>query len=110
MNIIKNIEKLFIIIMSIILVDMVFEIWWSYPSNHGGGFYSYLIPTLISMILGITNILLFKGSKTLFLLSIICLVLIFISDCFNLYVNYDVWLMRGMPNFGEYTITIIQEE
>ena len=109
MNIIKKIEKLFIIIISIILVDMVFEIWWSYPSNHGAGFYCYFIPTLILMILGITNIFLFKGSKALFILSIICLVLIFISDCFNLYVDYDVWLLRGMPNFGEYTITIIQE-
>ena len=47
------------------------------------------------------NGFLLKGSKIGIYLSLLCLMLILCSDWFNVYVDYDTWTSRGMPDWGQ---------
>ena len=81
---------------------MCMEILLRYPCNHGAGFYCYLYPVCGLIVLSGTYGFFLRGSKGGFILSFICLILILVSDLFNVYVDYDVWTHRGMPDWGHY--------
>lgn len=89
-----------VILPTIVLLMMSGELIMRYPSNHGGGFYCYAFPIIVAMAIGMVNRFLIGNSICAILLSISCLLLMILSDWFNLYVEYDVWLRRGMPEFG----------
>ena len=88
---------------SVVLLLMIGELLLRYPCNHGGGFwgYSYIIVTF--MLLNFISHFIYKGSRVGLYISLCCLMLLFLSDFFNLYVSYDTWTKRGMPDWGTLT-------
>ena len=94
-----------VIIILLICVEVIFR----YPCNHGAGFYRYLY--LVSGLIILSGIygFHFKESKFGFCLSLICFILIIVSDLFNVYVDYDVWTRRGMPEWGCPTFDAISQ-
>lgn len=76
------------------------EVMLRYPCNHGAGFYCYLYPVYGLIILSGFYGFILRVSKIGFFMSLLCLILILISDLFNVYVDYDVWTRRGMPDWG----------
>lgn len=75
-----------------------------YPCNHSGGFYGYLFPILVMLTLSVTARFLLNTSILPVILSLLCLLAIFLCDWFNINVCYDEWIRRGMPKFGEFII------
>ena len=92
------------VISMIFMLLMCSELFLRYPVNHGGGFYCYLPIILLLNIIHIVMFAVFKCGKFGMFVSFICLLIIVFSDLFNLYVHYDVWVKRGMPNFGEFKV------
>ena len=92
---------------AIILLLMIGEVAVRYPCNHGGGFNGYSGISIIAVILTAIN-LMFHGLSRIsiasLILAIVSLLFICVSDCFNLYVSYDVWTKRDMPAFGQFQI------
>ena len=89
-----------ILLPAALLTLMCVEIALRYPCNHGAGFHSYMFYAVWMLILAIVNAVVLKGRKEGIYLSIICMLFIFLSGKFNLYVSYDDWIKRGMPSFG----------
>ena len=86
------------------------EVILRYPCNHGSGFYCYLYPVYgLSILSGFYGFILRKP-KIGFFMSLLCLILILVSDLFNVYVDYDVWTRRGMPDWGCPTLGAISQE
>lgn len=75
-----------------------------FPCNHGAGFYHYLYLICGLIILSGFYGFYLRESKIGFILSLICLILILLSDLFNVYVDYNVWTNRGMPDWGHYGV------
>lgn len=84
----------------IIILLICGEVIFRYPCNHGSGFYRFLYPVCGLIILSGVYGFFLKESKLGFCLALICLILIIVSDLFNVYVDYDVWTHRGMPEWG----------
>ena len=87
----------------VIILLICGEIILRYPCNHGAGFYCYLYPVCGLIVLSGVYGFFLRRSKIGLILSLICLVLILVSDLFNVYVDYDVWTHRGMPDWGQFT-------
>ena len=85
----------------ILLLLICGEIVFRYPCNHGAGFYCYLYLVCGLIAVSFVNGFLLKGSKIGIYLSLLCLMLILCSDWFNVYVDYDTWTSRGMPDWGQ---------
>lgn len=85
----------------ILLLLICGEIVFRYPCNHGAGFYRYLYLVCGLIAVSFVNGFLLKGSKIGIYLSLLCLMLILCSDWFNVYVHYDTWTSRGMPDWGQ---------
>ena len=76
------------------------EIVFRYPCNHGAGFYCYLPVVCVLIVVSFVYGFLMKGSKIGIYISLACIVLILCSDWFNMYVDYNTWISRGMPDWG----------
>ena len=85
----------------ILLLLICGELVFRYPCNHGAGFYRYLYLVCGLIAVSFVNGFLLKGSKIGIYLSLLCLMLILCSDWFNVYVHYDTWTSRGMPDWGQ---------
>ena len=85
---------------AILLLLMCGEIAFRYPCNHGAGFYCYLYPVCGLLAVSFVHGGLFKGSKVGICVPLLCLMLILCSDWFNVYVDYNTWVKRGMPDWG----------
>ena len=81
-----------------------------YPCNHGAGFYCYLYPACGLSLFAFFYGFFLNGSKIGFCISLVCLGLILCSDWFNLYVDYDTWTRRGMPDWGQISSISMQGE
>ena len=94
-----------LILLCNIFITAVFlaELWVRYPCNHSYGvegyFYIYCTINVFFLILEC-----FKNSR----FSYLCLVFImlggslcYVIDKYNVLVDYDEWLSRGMPAWGE---------
>ena len=86
------------------------EIAFRYPCNHGAGFYCYLYPVCGLIVVSFVYGFLLKGSKVGLCLSLMCLLLILCSDWFNVYVDYNIWTRRGMPDWGQPTFVNVKSE
>lgn len=86
-------------LMSLICGEIIFR----YPCNHGAGFYCYLYPVCGLIVVSFVYGFPLNGSKAGICLSLLCLILILCADWFNVYVDYDTWISRGMPNWGHLT-------
>jgi len=84
-----------------LLTMMCAEIVLRYPCNHGAGFYLYLPLVCGLIVVSLVYGFGLKGAKTGLVLSLLCLALIVCSDWFNIYVDYDTWIGRGMPSWGQ---------
>jgi hypothetical protein len=85
----------------VIILLICGEVVLRYPCNHGAGFYYYLYPVCGLIVLSGFHGFILRKSKLGFFLSVICLILL--SDLFNVYVDYDVWTRRDMPDWGRLT-------
>ena len=85
----------------ILLLLICGEIVFRSPCNHGAGFYCYLYLVCGLIAVSFVNGFLLKDSKIGIYLSLLCLMLILCSDWFNVYVDYDTWTSRGMPDWGQ---------
>ncbi len=85
------------------------EIVFRYPCNHGAGFYCYLYPVCGLLVILFVQGFLFKWSKIGICVSLLCLMLILCSDWFNVYVDYNTWIKRGMPDWGHPTFLMCEE-
>lgn len=98
-----NLKKMYKVISSIVgpsmvLLLMIMELLLRYPCNHGGGFWGYSSIITIFIILNFINLFISKDARVGLCLSLLCLVFLFLSDYFNLYVSHDTWIERGMPD------------
>ncbi len=84
----------------VLLLLMCVEIAFRYPCNHGAGFYCYLYLACGLVVASFAYGFGLKESKVGIVLSLLCLMLIICSDWFNIYVDYNTWIRRGMPNWG----------
>ena len=101
----KNVfDRCLIGVLITVLALMVAQIAVQYPSNHGGGFgYCLWLFSIFIVVAGIRSVV-FGAPCIGLLLSVACLMFVFLSDCFNINVDYDTWVSRGMPNFGEFCV------
>jgi chromate transport protein ChrA len=102
-----NLKEMYKVISSIVgpsavLLLMIVELLLRYPCNHGGGFWGYSSIITIFIILNIINLFISKDARVGLCFSLLCLVFLFLSDYFNLYVSYDTWIERGMPDWGSF--------
>ena len=107
----RNVRRMRLIVLSlnfffpaILLLVMCGELVLQYPCNHGGGLRGYLPVILTFLMMNLSCRIWLKASCKAICVSLMCLLVLCLSDCFNLYVHYDVWLRRGMPNFGSFCL------
>jgi len=96
-------NKIIIACNAAITLLLLVELWIRHPINHGSGVTGYLYA--YAAINGILFIAAFVRSKHP---NISCVVFLtigaatcFVIDRYNIYTDYDLWLSRGMPNWGE---------
>lgn len=96
----KVIDLVVTIIVTVLLISMTLCLFFRFPCNHAGSAYVYLpffataLPYLvwrlrtrrISVKIGI-------------LVSVIGCLFVVSCDVFNMWISYDVWIDRGMPEF-----------
>ena len=102
-----NVRKTYMVILSMIGPCVVFllmagELFFRYPCNHGGGFWGYIYIITIFILLNMVTLFRFTVSRIGLLISLLCLLLLFLSDYLNMYLSYDTWVERGMPDWGTY--------
>ena len=73
-----------------------------YPDNHGAG-PSFFVFLFVGILLG--ALLICTTSKSKIIIVIICcsfsgLFITYLVDRYNIMVDYDVWIERGMPEWG----------
>jgi hypothetical protein len=86
------------------LAMLVAEIWLRYPDNHGAGpvFYRWLFAGALLASLGFRWLASMVHWPSL-MLALFGLLLTWIVDARNIMVNYDEWIKRRMPDWGEST-------
>ena len=77
------------------------QLWHRYPHNHGGGFTAeFLFGMLLWSAVALIGIAKRRFSKSAFLLMILFAIFLRCCDVFNLYIPYERWIVRGMPEWG----------
>lgn len=84
---------------------IVWKLWTDYPCNHWGGDIRYgFILCGLNVIIGMIG-LYYYGKTSGFIIAIgvgmVCGVFLFIVDYFNLLVEYNLWIQRGMPDMWQ---------
>ena len=84
-------------------------VWWRYPGNHGTSlWFLALIPLLqlaVSVVLLLSRYLSLREMARWFVPAGLVLATLALLDGFNVAVDYEVWLKRGMPVWGEFQVT-----
>ena len=82
-------------------VVLAAEVWLKYPSNHGGGAFEYANVGFVALFV---NMAYMFFSRRLAICRILALasffVLLYACDRFNVLVQYEEWIARGMPDWG----------
>ena len=103
MKLVENIFcKMAVAIPGLMLGTMVGGVLLRYPCNHGAGYGGYLYPSLAAFVFSIVVYVVFKKAAIGVLLALACVLMILAADALNLYIPYETWIGRGMPDFGEF--------
>lgn len=77
---------------------MITEIALRYPCNHGNNFYIHAVVLTCSLLLSLINI---KKNIGVISMAFIGLLLVLTVNYYNVGIDYDTWIERGMPEWGE---------
>jgi len=102
-SLIGTIEKVLFVVLVLFLSYFIVDIWWSYPSNHGSGVGFELKSAGFFFTFGVIFLLVKRSVWTwgLVFLSVCFFAMGWIADNRNIKVDYDEWVARGMPKWGE---------
>ena len=92
------IRKVLLISVLLTVIEMIAEIVLRYPCNHGNNFYAHAAILALFLLLSLIN---FKKNAVVFFISVIGLFSILIANHYNIAVDYDTWIERGMPEWGD---------
>lgn len=94
-------KRISAIALALPLLFLSFELCVRYPCNHGGGAGIYVLLGLFALAVSALYMLL---AKRLFVFHLamfsLLAILIFICNWFNIYLSYEEWIERGMPEWG----------
>ena len=91
-------RKLLFITVFLIICEMITEIALRYPCNHGNNFYIHAVVLTCSLLLSLINI---KKNIGVISMAFIGLLLVLAVNYYNVGIDYDTWIERGMPAWGE---------
>lgn len=90
-----------IMLLTLIGISML-KMWRSYPDNHWGVDIRYgFILCVIDLILCVIGLYVYGTNKWMVIgisIGILAGIFLFITDYFNVLVEYELWLKRGMPD------------
>lgn len=98
MRFFKNVSMFFVFLPFMVLAA---EVWLKYPSNHGGSAFDYAETGFVALLV---NVVYMFCSRRLAVCRILAIafffVLLYVCDRFNVLVQYEEWIARGMPDWG----------
>ena len=98
MRFFKNASMFFVLLPFVVLSA---EVWLKYPSNHGGSAFEYAETGFVALFV---NVVYMIFSRRLAICRILVLAsffaLLYVCDRFNVLVQYEEWIARGMPDWG----------
>ena len=80
-------------------VEMLLMLWLRYPCNHGDDFRKNLCLFLACGVLTVVPRQRCRGA--VLVLSLLGVLAVLGLDYFNMALDYDTWIQRGMPAWGE---------
>ena len=93
-------RKILFISVLFIICEMITEIVLRYPCNHGNNFYVHAVALAFFLLLSLINL---KKNIGVIVGAFIGLLFVLGVNYFNVGIDYDTWIERGMPEWGEYT-------
>ena len=93
-------RKILYISVLFIICEMITEIVLRYPCNHGNNFYVHAVALAFFLLLSLINL---KKNIGVIVGAFIGLLFVLGVNYFNVGIDYDTWIERGMPEWGEYT-------
>jgi len=90
---------------------MIAGIWWAYPDNHGAGpvwFQRFFIA--IATASGVAAVGVRQLHWPTLGIAVLGLLATWIVDQRNIIVDYDDWIARGMPEWGQPVMVSIPQE
>ena len=79
---------------------MITEIVLRYPCNHGNNFYIHAGVLAFSLLLSLINL---KKNIGVVGMAFMGLLFILVVNYYNVGIDYDTWIERGMPEWGEHS-------
>lgn len=90
--------KKFLLISTLLIVtEIVAELFFRYPCNHGNDFHVHAYILILILLLSLTS----KNNIVVAIISSTALMLIMLIDHYNIGIKYETWIERGMPEWGE---------
>ena len=93
-------RKILFISVLFIICEMITEIVLRYPCNHGNNSYVHAAILALFLLLSLINL---KKNIGVIVGAFIGLLFVLGVNYFNVGIDYDTWIERGMPEWGEYT-------
>ena len=93
-------RKILFISVLFIICEMITEIVLRYPCNHGNNFYVHAVALAFFLLLSLINL---KKNIGVIVGAFIGLLFVLGVNYFNVGIDYDTWIERGMPEWGEYS-------
>lgn len=81
----------------LIVTEIVVELFFRYPCNHGNDFHVHAYILILFLLLSLTS----TKNIVVAIISSIALMLIMLINYYNIGINYDTWIERCMPEWGE---------
>lgn len=98
-------KKLPFISVSLIVTEIIAEIIFRYPCNHGNNFHVQACVLVFFLLTAAIN---FKKNKGTVCLSAIGLLFILLINYYNVGIDYETWIERSMPEWGEEKVAVPQ--